>query len=47
VIAVQRVLARTNWHKIAAGRPAPEVLPEAISDANLAFTQLGETRGRS
>ncbi|WP_089155140.1 TetR/AcrR family transcriptional regulator [Micromonospora sp. NBS 11-29] len=40
VIAVQRVLARTNWQKIADGRPARDVQPEAIADADQAFTQL-------
>ncbi|MFG1799426.1 TetR/AcrR family transcriptional regulator [Micromonospora carbonacea] len=41
VIAVQRVLARTNWQKIAAGRTARDVHPEAVADADLAFAQLG------
>ncbi|MFE0590276.1 TetR/AcrR family transcriptional regulator [Micromonospora echinospora] len=40
VLAVQRVLARTNWRKIADGRTAADVLPEAVADADLAFTQL-------
>ena len=40
VIAVQRVLARTNWQKIADGRTAHDVRPEAIADADQAFTQL-------
>jgi AcrR family transcriptional regulator len=46
VIAVQRVLARTNWQKIADGRTAHDVQPEAIADADQAFAQLrhGETR---
>jgi AcrR family transcriptional regulator len=46
VIAVQRVLARTNWQKIADGRTAQDVQPEAIADADQAFAQLrhGETR---
>lgn len=41
VIAVQRVLARTNWQKIADGRTAADVRPEAIADADHAFAQLG------
>jgi AcrR family transcriptional regulator len=40
VLAVQRVLARTNWQKLAAGRTAGDVHPEAVSDADLAFAQL-------
>ncbi|WP_229402520.1 TetR/AcrR family transcriptional regulator [Micromonospora okii] len=41
VIAVQRVLARTNWQKIADGRTARDVHPEAVADADHAFAQLG------
>ncbi|GAA0577285.1 TetR family transcriptional regulator [Paractinoplanes ferrugineus] len=40
VIAVQRVLARTNWQKIADGRTAHDVQPEAIADADRAFARL-------
>ncbi|WP_214110940.1 TetR/AcrR family transcriptional regulator [Acrocarpospora catenulata] len=40
VLAVQRVLARTNWQKIADGRSAHDVHPEAVADADQAFTQL-------
>jgi len=40
VIAVQRVLARTNWQKIADGRTARDVHPEAVTDADRAFAQL-------
>jgi AcrR family transcriptional regulator len=40
VLAVQRVLARTNWQKIADGRTAHDVHPEAVADADLAFDQL-------
>ncbi|TXS47733.1 TetR/AcrR family transcriptional regulator [Streptomyces sp. t39] len=40
VIAVQRVLARANWQKIADGRTAREVHPEAVTDAELAFARL-------
>ena len=40
VLAVQRVLARTNWQKIADGRSARDVHPEAIADADLAYAQL-------
>jgi AcrR family transcriptional regulator len=47
VIAVQRVLARTNWQKIADGRTAHDVQPEAVADADLAFAQLRRGTGRS
>jgi hypothetical protein len=40
VLAVQRVLARANWQKLAAGRTAHDVHPEATADADLAFAQL-------
>jgi AcrR family transcriptional regulator len=40
VLAVQRVLARANWQKVADGRTAREVHPEAVADADLAFTHL-------
>jgi AcrR family transcriptional regulator len=40
VLAVQRVLARTNWQKIADGRTAGDVHPEAVADADQAFAQL-------
>ncbi|MFF7341849.1 TetR/AcrR family transcriptional regulator [Streptomyces sp. NPDC008163] len=40
VLAVQRVLARANWQKIADGRTARAVHPEAVADADEAFTHL-------
>jgi AcrR family transcriptional regulator len=40
VIAVQRVLARTNWQRIADGRTAHDVRPEAVADADRAFARL-------
>jgi AcrR family transcriptional regulator len=40
VLAVQRVLARTNWQKIADGRTARDVHSEAVADADHAFAQL-------
>ncbi len=40
VLAAQRVLARTNWQKIADGRTADDVYPEAVIDADRAFAQL-------
>ncbi|MFH8729078.1 TetR/AcrR family transcriptional regulator [Streptomyces termitum] len=40
VLAVRRVLARTNWQRIADGRTARAVHPEAVADAELAFGQL-------
>jgi AcrR family transcriptional regulator len=47
VIAVQRVLARTNWQKIADGRTARDVQPQAIADADQAFAQLRSGEGSS
>ncbi|MFG1676580.1 TetR/AcrR family transcriptional regulator [Micromonospora sp. NPDC049282] len=47
VIAVQRVLARTNWQKIADGRTARDVQPEAFADADQAFSQLCHGTGSS
>ncbi|AEN14088.1 MULTISPECIES: TetR family transcriptional regulator [unclassified Streptomyces] len=40
VLAVQRVLARTNWQKVADGRTAHDVHPEAVADADRAFDRL-------
>jgi AcrR family transcriptional regulator len=40
VLAVQRVLARTNWRRLADGRTARTVHPEAVADADQAFAQL-------
>ncbi|TRV81002.1 TetR family transcriptional regulator [Streptomyces sp. 130] len=40
VLAVQRVLARANWQKIADGRTAHDVHPEAVADADHAYSQL-------
>ncbi|WP_435174605.1 TetR/AcrR family transcriptional regulator [Actinacidiphila sp. bgisy145] len=37
LLATQRVLARTTWHKIAAGRTADDVHPEAVADATQGF----------
>jgi hypothetical protein len=48
VLAAQRVLARTNWEKLAVdGRTADEVHPEAIADADLAFGNLRGQERRS
>ncbi|MEU7923764.1 TetR family transcriptional regulator [Micromonospora sp. NPDC049801] len=47
VIAVHRVLARTNWQRIADGRTAHDVQPEAIADADRAFAQLRHGTGVS
>ncbi|WP_327040430.1 TetR/AcrR family transcriptional regulator [Micromonospora ureilytica] len=47
VIAVRRVLARTNWQKIADGRTARDVQPEAVADADRAFAQLRQGTGGS
>ncbi|MFD0313606.1 TetR/AcrR family transcriptional regulator [Streptomyces flavalbus] len=40
VLAVQRVLAQTNWQKIAGSRTAHDVHPEAVADADQAFSHL-------
>ncbi|GGU47393.1 TetR/AcrR family transcriptional regulator [Streptomyces violascens] len=40
VLAIQRVLARANWQKIADGRTASDVHPEAVADADEAFSEL-------
>jgi AcrR family transcriptional regulator len=46
VLVVQRVLARTNWQKLADGQPADDVYPEAVADADQAFGLLRTgTRG--
>ncbi|BCL16498.1 TetR family transcriptional regulator [Micromonospora sagamiensis] len=45
VLAIQRVLARTNWQKIADGRSALDVHPEAVADADQAFAQLRSATG--
>ncbi|MGC4879134.1 TetR/AcrR family transcriptional regulator [Micromonospora sp. DT43] len=47
VIAVHRVLARTNWQRIADGRTARDVQPEAIVEADQAFAQLRHGTGDS
>ncbi|MET9621674.1 TetR family transcriptional regulator [Streptomyces sp. NPDC006464] len=39
-LAVQRVLARANWQKIADGRTARDVHPEAVADVDQAFDRL-------
>ncbi|MEV6349633.1 TetR family transcriptional regulator [Actinoplanes sp. NPDC051851] len=39
-LAVHRVLSRANWQKIADGRTADDVHPEAVADADLAFGRL-------
>jgi AcrR family transcriptional regulator len=40
VLAVQRVLARTNWQKLADGRTDNDVYPEAVANADRAFDLL-------
>ncbi|MEU4335351.1 TetR family transcriptional regulator [Micromonospora lupini] len=47
VIAVHRVLARTNWQRIADGRTAHDVQPGAIVEADQAFAQLRHGTGDS
>lgn len=41
VLVVQRVLARANWQRIADGRTARDVHPDAVAEADQAFGQLG------
>jgi AcrR family transcriptional regulator len=40
VLAVQRVLARINWQKLADGQAADDVYPEAVADCDRAFGLL-------
>jgi AcrR family transcriptional regulator len=40
ILATQRILARENWRKVTAGRPADEVYPEALVAADQAFDLL-------
>ncbi|MEV2254749.1 helix-turn-helix domain-containing protein [Streptomyces sp. NPDC050147] len=40
IIAVQRILALENWHRIDAGESAEAVWPDAVVAANRAFGQL-------
>lgn len=40
VLVVRRVLARANWQKLMAGRTADGVHPEAVADADRAFSLL-------
>ena len=47
VIAVQRVLARANWQKIADGRTARDVQPAAVAAAAQAFAGLHHATGPS
>ncbi|WP_433278876.1 TetR/AcrR family transcriptional regulator [Pseudonocardia xinjiangensis] len=45
VITAQHVLARENWAKLAGGRTADEVHPQAAADADMAFTALRQGVG--
>jgi AcrR family transcriptional regulator len=45
VLVVRRVLARANWQKVAAGRTADDVRPEAVTDADRAFALLQNGTG--
>jgi len=45
VLVVRRVLARANWQKVAAGRTADDVHPEAVADADRAFALLQNGTG--
>ena len=38
MISAQRVLARATWRKLVAGRTADDVYPEAVAEADQAFT---------
>ncbi|MGC0318623.1 TetR/AcrR family transcriptional regulator [Kitasatospora acidiphila] len=40
LVTVRHELGQQNWHRIAAGRPAAAVLPEALADADRAFGML-------
>jgi AcrR family transcriptional regulator len=45
VLVIRRVLARANWQKLAAGRTAVDVRPEAVADADRAFALLRDGTG--
>jgi AcrR family transcriptional regulator len=45
VLVTRRVLARANWQKLAAGRTAVDVRPEAVADADRAFALLRDGTG--
>ncbi|MFD6533783.1 TetR/AcrR family transcriptional regulator [Streptomyces sp. NPDC060184] len=40
LVATQRILAMTNWQRIVDGRSAQDVRPEALADADHAFSLL-------
>jgi len=40
VVAVQRILARDNWHRLRSGTSADARYPDAVRDADLGFDQL-------
>ncbi|QES42390.1 TetR family transcriptional regulator [Streptomyces venezuelae] len=40
IIAVHRVLAEDNWHRVASGEPVPHVHKTATTATNEAYTQL-------
>ncbi|WP_171170726.1 TetR/AcrR family transcriptional regulator [Streptomyces sp. I05A-00742] len=40
VVATERILALANWERIVAGRTADDVHPEAVGDADRAFSLL-------
>jgi AcrR family transcriptional regulator len=42
VVAVQQALARSNWARLAAGRSADDVHPDAVADAADGFTMLAD-----
>ncbi|WP_254076919.1 TetR family transcriptional regulator [Streptomyces pacificus] len=46
VVATERILASANWRRIAAGRSADAVHPEAVADADQAYTLLREGLAR-
>lgn len=42
IVAVQRILARENWRRIAAGESATSLYPVAVAAADRAFDQLSD-----
>ncbi|MFF8811097.1 TetR/AcrR family transcriptional regulator [Streptomyces pactum] len=42
LVTVRQELGRENWRRIAAGRSAEDVYPEAVADADLAFGMLAD-----
>ncbi|RSS73963.1 TetR/AcrR family transcriptional regulator [Streptomyces sp. WAC06614] len=42
LVTVRHELGRANWHRMAAGATSDEAYPEAVADADLAFSALAD-----